>query len=69
MKYTVNFDIIASYSVEVEADDILRAVELAEAIPVSIVDEDGECIGYISECNVYRVADEAGNVVEGDPYM
>lgn len=69
MKYTVSFDIIASYSVDVEADDIAKAIEVAEAAPVSIVDEDGECIGYISECNVYRVADEAGNVVEGDPYM
>lgn len=69
MRYTVHFDIIASYSVEVEANDIPKALELAEEVPVSIVDEDGEIVGYISECNVYRVSDDAGNVVEGDPYM
>lgn len=69
MKYTVDFDIIASYSVDVEADDVEKAIELAEAIPVSIVDKDGEFIGYIAECNVFHVVDEAGNVCDGDPYL
>lgn len=69
MKYTVDFDIIASYSFDVEADDVEKAIELAEAIPISVVGEDGELVGYIAECNVFHVVDEAGNVVDGDPYL
>lgn len=69
MKYTVCFDIIASYTVDVEADDVPRAIALAESIPVRLANGDGDTVGYIYECSVYRVDDEQGNTVEGDPYM
>lgn len=69
MKYTVHFDIIASYIVDVEADDVDKAIELAEVIPVSLVNEGGDIVGSIYECSAYRVDDEQGNTVEGDPYM
>lgn len=63
MKYRVHLDLIASCSFDIEADSIDEAVDKAV--------RDGYKIPslFVSECNAYRVTDETGNEVEGDPYL
>lgn len=64
MKYTVHFDLIASYTIDVDADDVEQAIELARAS-----DDVDPATLYVYERTVYKVTDENGAELECEQYL